>query len=90
MKLKYEFEIVTIDGESVAVPVGDAADALHCMVKLNATAAVIMEALKEETTPEQIEEILLKKYGADRDLIHTAVQNFLGELRKLGYLEETK
>ena len=49
LKLKYEFEIVDMAGETVAVPIGEGAEVFHGIIKLkNELAKCIFENLKEE------------------------------------------
>ena len=62
MKAKYTFEIMEIDDQMMAVPVGEEADELHGILKLNESAAAILELLKEETSEEEIVQKLLEKY----------------------------
>ena len=50
MKSKYTFEKLELDGQIVAVPVGDNASDLHAVLNLNEEAMRILELLKEETT----------------------------------------
>ena len=59
MKAKYTFEIMEIDDQMMAVPVGEVADELHGILKLNQSAAAILELLKEETSEEEIVRLFL-------------------------------
>ena len=87
MKLKYEFETVEIDGEIMAVPVGDNADELHAMLRLNETAAAILGLLKEETTEQAVIDGILAEYEGDPAEIAAQVRAYLQTLRDNGVLE---
>ncbi len=87
MKLKYEFETVEIDGEIMAVPVGDNSDDLHAMLRLNDTAAFILEALKEETTEEDIIAKIKKEYDCSETDVAEYVHSYIEELKNNGIVE---
>ncbi len=63
MKLKYEFVINKVAGETVAVSVGNAEGAFNGYIKLNDTGAFIFEALKKDTTREEIIKKLMAQYS---------------------------
>lgn len=86
MKSKYIFEQMELDGEIVAVPVGDNAQELHAMLRLNGTAADILKLLAEETTEEAIVEALLQKYSGDKTEITGYVRQYLQTLSDAGIL----
>ena len=87
MKLKYEFETVELDGEIMAVPVGDNAPELHGLLRLNETAADIIELLRNETDVEAVTDGLLQKYEGERDSIAAYVRQFVAQLTELGVVE---
>lgn len=87
MKLKYEFSVMDMGDETVAVPVGDNADQFHGMIRLNETAAEIMELLREDTTPEAVHKILMERYpDSTRDEIGHMLADFLNKLVREGAL----
>ena len=49
MKSRYVFEKVELDGEFVAVPVGEGAAELHAVLNVNEEAMRILELLQKET-----------------------------------------
>lgn len=87
MKLKYAFEIMQIEDEHMAVPIGEKADELHAVFKLNKTAADILELLKEDTTEEEIIKKLSEKYDGSQDEIRKAVLEYISELKEAELLE---
>lgn len=81
MKLKYDFSVMDMGDEIVAVPVGDNADQFHGMIRLNSTAAEILELLREDTTPPEVHKILMERYpDSTRDEIGVMLANFLNQL----------
>ena len=84
MKLKYEFEKIEMDGEIMAVPVGDNADEFHALLRLNETAAFILDTLKEDTTEEKVVETVMKNYEGDAEEIKTYVREYIETLKTNG------
>lgn len=82
MKLKYDFVINNVAGETVAVSVGDNDGRFNGYIKLNDTGAFIFKALQKETTREEIINGLQKEYP---DASKSDVTESVDELiKKLG------
>ena len=82
MKLKYQFVINNVAGETVAVSVGDNDGRFNGYIKLNDTGAFIFKALQKETTREEIINGLQKEYP---DASKSDVTESVDELiKKLG------
>ena len=62
MKLKYDFVINQVAGETIAVSVGNNDGQFNGYIKLNETGAAIFNALKKDTTREEIIKTLLAEY----------------------------
>lgn len=62
MKLKIDFVINRVAGETIAVSVGDNDGRFNGYIKLNETGAFIFEALKKDVTREEIISDLMKEY----------------------------
>lgn len=62
MKLKYDFVINKVAGETVAVSVGDNDGRFNGYIKLNETGAFIFKALQKDVTREEIISGILKEY----------------------------
>jgi len=86
MKNKYTFEKMELDGEIVAVPVGENVDEFRGVVKLNETSAFIFDLLKEEISMDEIVEALEKEYDAPRSIIAADVKKCLEEFEERGLL----
>ena len=85
MKLKDTFVTQEMDGEQVMVEAGGG---FSGMVRSNATAAFIIDRLKEETTPEAILEAMVQKYDGPREQMAADIDMVLGNLRTIGALVE--
>lgn len=80
MKLKYEFIINEVAGETVAVSVGE--NRFNGYLKLNETGKFILEALARDTTPEQISADMLAAYpDATADEVNETVKEFIEKLQ---------
>lgn len=89
MKSKYLFEKMELDGEIVAVPVGDNASEFHAVLNVNQEAMRILELLKEDTTVEKIVDQLLSEYEeSSKEDVYPLVNTFIDTLRKEGILDE--
>ena len=87
MKLRYEFSIMEMDGEYMAVPVGENAGSFNGMLRMNEVSAEILDLLKENTTPEAVHRILRERYpDSDDREIGEALAAFLNQLIREGLL----
>lgn len=83
MKLKYEFVINNVAGETVAVSVGNNDGQFNGYIKLNETGAFIFKMLQKETTREDIINALIKEYSdATPEDAAESVDGLLEELNK--------
>ena len=86
MKLEDGFITHEMGGEQVMVATGSAN--FSGLVRSNATAAFIVDCLKEETTREAIIDTMLKRYDASEEIISRDVDMVLGKLRSIEALDE--
>ena len=86
MKLRYTFDTVEMGDEIICVPVGDGADQIHGVVRLNKSGLEIMELLKNEITLEQIVDELAARYNNDREELLDRVQNVIDTLQNAGII----
>lgn len=87
MKLKYNFVINQVAGETVAVSVGNNDGKFNGYIKLNETGSFIFNALKNDTTREQIIEDLLKQYpDATLQEVSDSVDDLIEELSEADLL----
>lgn len=88
MKIKDNYVLQEIVDECMVVPVGDEADKLHGVIKLNATGAFLWKALSQEQTVDSLTDMLLAEYATDRDSAKADVEKFLTTLHKIGCIED--
>lgn len=82
MKLKYNFVINQVAGETVAVSVGDNDGRFNGYIKLNETGAFIFKMLKKDTTREDIINALLAEYpDATQEAAAESVDELVEQLR---------
>ena len=86
MKLKSCF--ITHDTGDEHITVSSGGVSFNGLIRSNKTAGFIVECLKEETTEDAIIEKMLEKYDAPRELIASDVAKILGNLRKIGAIDE--
>lgn len=87
MKLKYDFVVNEVAGETVAVSVGNTEGAFNGYIKLNATGAFIFNELKKETTREEIITKLMVEYPDASEVDATeSVDQLLKKLTEAEFL----
>lgn len=84
MKLKNGFVTHNSGGEQILV---SANGEFNGLAKSNATAAFIINCLKEETTEEKIVDEMLAAYDAPREIIEKDVRKVIDTLRSINALE---
>jgi hypothetical protein len=87
MKLKYEFAISEVAGETVAVSVGT--NGRNMVVGLNGSAELLFRLLMEGAESDTLIAALVDKYeGLDEATARADAEEFLEVLRDKGLLEE--
>ncbi len=87
MKLKYDFVVNNVAGDTVAVSVGDTGGRFNGYIKLNETGAFIFDMLKCDVTREEIIAAILKEYSdATTTDAEETVDEFIDKLQKAGLL----
>lgn len=86
MKLKEGFVTQQMGDEQIMVATGAAS--FSGLVRSNATAAFIVDCLKEDVTAEQIVAKLLEKYDVSEAVVAADVEKILAKLRSIGALDE--
>jgi hypothetical protein len=88
MKLKYDFSVREIVGEYVMVPLGKGALEFSGMISTSETGALLVEALKQDVTREDLLQKILDEYDVDLPTANEDLDEFLNQLRKLNILIE--
>ena len=88
MKLLYDFEIMDMGDEVVAVPVGEGARAFHGMLRMNEDAAQMLRQIKDSSSPEEAHDKLCALYPEeDRHELGRQLCDFLNQLIREGLLQ---
>ena len=82
------FEVVKVDRDYMAVPVGKRAASFDGVVKLSETGAVILRALETEKTPEELTALITSEYDVDPARAAADVEKILGTFIEYGIVEE--
>lgn len=85
MKIKDDFILRTVAGETVVLPTGSMID-LDMMITLNDTAKFLWDALSQETTEEALVDALLAEYDVDREHATKSVRTFVAKLKELDFI----
>lgn len=88
MRLKYDFAVRDIMGEYVMVPLGEGALKFAGMISTTETGALLVEALKQDITREELLRRMLAEYDVDEQTALADLEEFLQTLRKLNLLTE--
>lgn len=87
MKLRDDYLMTSVGEGYVLVPVGKAAESLHGVVRLNATAGFIVQQLRQEQSESALVDALLKDYDVDRETASKHVAELLAKLCEIGAVE---
>ncbi len=88
MKLHEGFITYFTGDEQIMVASGSALEKFRGMARSNATAAFLIDSLKEEITRDALVEKMVARYDAPRDVIARDVDAVLNTLRSIGALDE--
>lgn len=86
MKLKSTFVTCEINNKQMLVDAGSTN--FNGLVRSNATAAFIVDCLKNDTTKDAIVDAMCAKYDAPRAVIDKDVESIINKLRSIGALDE--
>lgn len=86
MKIKKEFKLRNIGGESTLVPVGDTAESFKGLIKINDVGSYIWNNLEKVNTEEEIVSILVENCGLELNEAQKDVKDFLEYLKNVDIL----
>ena len=70
------------------MPVGEAADRIHGMIKLNGTGAFLFECLLDGAEEADLLAAMLREYDVSEEQALTDIRRFVTTRRQVGILEE--
>lgn len=89
MKIKETMILTEVGGETLAVPVGEAAKVFQGVIRLNETAVFIWHGIEAGCMPEEIAHSLVENYdGVEESEALRAVNGIIEQIRTAGVLEE--
>ena len=86
MRLKYEFSVRDIMGEYVMVPLGEGSLEFSGMIATSETGALLVDALKQNVTREELLARILDAYDVDEQTAKADMDEFLDQLQRLNLL----
>lgn len=86
MKLNTNFVKHTIDGQTVVVPTADAQ--FHGLVQGNKSVEVIMDCLENDTTEDEIVEVLYNRFDGDKEVMRVDVRDVISKLKGIGAIDD--
>lgn len=87
MKLKYTFEVMEMDDMKIAVPISDGNEPFKGVIRLNESAAVIFDMLKNDVTEEDIVSEIQKIYDVKVSDLELSVRRCIAEFKREGIIE---
>lgn len=88
MKLKSGFVLEEVGGIFLAVAVGERAEELKVLIKLNSTGAFLWQKLAERDVSEaELVEALLEEYEVSRDVAEKSVASFVKSVSEGGLID---
>ena len=88
MKLNENYIKSNVAGVCCVIPVGEAAQQLHGMIKLNPTADAIWDLLAAGRSEDEIVAALTAQFDVPADVLREDVAAFIARLRDLHILED--
>ena len=89
MKIKSGFILEEVGGAYLAVAIGERAEEMRVLIKLNSTGAFLWNIMAEgEVTEEALVDKMIENYGIDASLAKKDVETFVTKLREGGLLDE--
>ena len=82
MKLKYDFAVREICGETVAVAIGEGSRVYHNIISLNETARDIFKLIQEGHDEDAIVTKMMAEYDVTEERLRPEVQALIAKLRE--------
>ena len=88
MQASKDYLLRTIAGETILIPSGAAAQKFNGLVTVNAIGAFIWDALQNPIDLDALTARITEEYEVDAATARADAEEFLGELRTIGALED--
>lgn len=88
MKIKSDYKLREIAGETIIVNQGTASVNMTKIISLNASARMLYETLAEkEFSVEDAAQVLISTYGISNELAQKDADNWINDLKNCGVIE---
>jgi len=87
MKLKKEFILREVAGETIVVPVGSMALNFNGIISLDPVGTVIWKALEQGKEREEILNEILENFEVEKEIAETDMDEFLKQLQDNHFME---
>ena len=85
MKIKDGFVLQELIDEYIVVPIGDEADRIHGVIRLNETGALLWNLLtQDDQTEDELVDAMIDKYSISQDMAKADVTDFINLIREYG------
>lgn len=88
MRLRCAFEIMELDGQKIAVPIGENSSIYQGVIKLNDTASFIFDLLQSDVSEDSIVDAMIKEFNASREELMADVHECIIAFKEKGLLSE--
>jgi hypothetical protein len=86
MKIREGFVVCKVGGKTVAAASGELSARFNGMITLNEAGQMLFERLQNDTTEEELADLLVSAYGIQKEQALSDVRAFLAPLAKAGVL----
>ncbi|SDY15597.1 PqqD family protein [Eubacterium barkeri] len=87
MKIKPDFILTQLGGESIVVAAGEASTTFNGMIRLNPTAVCIWRCLEVGKSLEEVVDTVVDDFEVSKEQALLDVEGFIGELQEVTILE---
>lgn len=88
MKIKGEFVLREIAGDTLLIPVGQTALHMNGMITLDPVAALIWRGVEDGKNEDEILNAILDEFDVERDVAKQDLSEFLLQMREKHFLED--
>ncbi len=88
MKIKKHFVLRDVAGQSIVVPIGEAAITFNAMITLSESGKFLWENLLNDIDEDQLVAALLDEYDVAEEVARIDVLEFLNKMREADLLDE--
>ena len=88
MKVKSDFVLKDVAGQSIVAPAGDASITFNAMITLNGSGAFLWRTLESGASEEELVSALLAEYEVAEETARNDVKKFIEKMREANLLDD--